>query len=65
MFLSKLRPTDSFGLVVFGSTAINLIPVQKVSEFKLEDIIKTIKEISVGGGTTLMSGFIEAHNSLK
>lgn len=32
MFFSKLRPNDSFGLVVFNNCAKTLIPLQKSSQ---------------------------------
>ncbi len=32
MFFSKMRKTDSFGLIIFNNDAQVLIPLQKVSE---------------------------------
>lgn len=65
MFFSKLRPNDGFGLVVFTNSAKTLIPLQTVSKIKFETVSETVKGISAGGGTTLMSGFQEALNEMK
>ena len=65
MFFSKLRPTDSFGLVVFENTATCLLPVQRVSEISFDILANVVKSIHTRGGTTLMSGFKKAHSELN
>ena len=65
MFFSKLRPTDSFGLVVFDNKADVLIPVQKVSEVSFDAVSNMVKSIHTRGGTTLMTGFAKANSELR
>lgn len=62
MFVSKLRPNDSFGLVVFNNQAKTLIPVQKASTIEFDKVSQILKTIQAGGGTTLMTGFQESLN---
>lgn len=64
MFYSKLRQNDAFGLILFNHSAQTLIPVQRVSEMNFEEVSTKVKSIHPHGGTTLMSGFNEAHNQL-
>ncbi len=61
MFFSKLRPTDSFGLVTFNNQAQVLIKTSKVANIKFEAVSAIVKGIHPRGGTTIMSGF-EAAN---
>lgn len=64
MFYSKLRPTDSFGLVIFNNSGTCLLPVETVANRSFEEVSEVVHRIHTSGGTTLMSGFTEAHNSL-
>ena len=57
MFFSKLRPTDSFGLVTFNNQGHTIIPVQRVSTLNIEEVTAKVKSIHTNGGTTLLSGF--------
>ncbi len=57
MFLSKMRPNDAFGLVVFNNQAKTLIPLQRVSAINIEAVSAKLKEVHAGGGTTLITGF--------
>lgn len=52
MFLSKMRPNDAFGLVVFNNQAKTLIPLQRVSAINIEAVSAKLKEVHAGGGTT-------------
>lgn len=57
MFFSKLRQTDSFGLVTFNNQGHTLIPLQRVCDLNIDDVTKTVKGIHTNGGTTLITGF--------
>ncbi len=57
MFFSKLRPNDSFGLVVFDNKAETMIPCEKRSEQNPENVFKLLDAIQERGGTTLSTGF--------
>lgn len=57
MFFSKLRPTDSFGLVIFDTSAHTIVPVQKVSEINFDVLADAVRSIHTMGGTTLNAGF--------
>ena len=65
MFISKLRPSDSFGLVTFNNQGHTVIPVQKVSTLKMEEVTKAVRDIKINGGTTLFSGFERAFGEMK
>lgn len=65
MFVSKLRPSDSFGLVTFDDEGYTLIKGMKKSEMDLEVIFELINSIQSKGGTTLLSGFNEGTKVLK
>ena len=65
MFFSKMRDTDSFGLVVFDNRADTIVPCTKKSEINEKQLFETIKSIKTRGGTTLMTGFDEGHKNLK
>lgn len=64
MFYSKLRPTDSFGLVIFNNQGTCLLPVETVADRSFEEVSDVVRKIHTSGGTTLMSGFTEAHKTL-
>jgi hypothetical protein len=57
MFFSKLRPTDGFGLIVFNNSAKTLIPLQRASTIEFDKLSQILKQVSAGGGTTLITGF--------
>jgi secreted protein with Ig-like and vWFA domain len=42
MFVSKLRPSDTFGLVLFNTAGHVLIPIQQREYFDLEKLFSTI-----------------------
>ena len=65
MFVSKMRPNDAFGLIVFNNSAKTLIPLQRVSAIKIENVSATLKTIYAGGGTTLMTGFQQSLDEMK
>lgn len=57
MFYSKLRPDDSFGLVVFNNQGTTILPVEAVGKREFEEVSNCVKKISTSGGTTLITGF--------
>lgn len=57
MFVSKLRPTDSFGLVTFNNAGKVIIKGSRKSEIDLESVFALVDSIQTSGGTTLSSGF--------
>lgn len=57
MFISKLRPSDSFGLVTFNSGGHVVIKGIKKSEIDMENVFAMVDSIQANGGTTLSSGF--------
>lgn len=65
MFFSKMRDSDSFGLVVFDNSANTIVPCTRKSEINQEQLFETVKQIQTRGGTTLMSGFDEGLKNIK
>jgi hypothetical protein len=59
MFVSKLRNTDSFGLVVFEDDAKTIIPSQRKDKINVEVLFALVDKIQTSGGTTLKAGFDE------
>ena len=57
MFVSKLRPSDSFGLVTFDNHGYVVIKGTKKSDLDMSKVFTIVDEISTKGGTTLSSGF--------
>ena len=65
MFFSKMRPNDAFGLVVFDTKGDTIVQCAKKSEINEVALFETVKGIKTRGGTTLKSGFDEAHRNMK
>lgn len=65
MFVSKMRDTDSFGLVTFNNQAQVVIPCQRKADIDLNVLFKLVEKIQVGGGTTLSSGFEAGEKTLS
>jgi Mg-chelatase subunit ChlD len=65
MFVSKLRPTDAFGLVVFDDKGETIVPCTQKANLEVEAIFAMVDQIKTRGGTTLSSGFNEGANNLK
>jgi Ca-activated chloride channel homolog len=64
MFISKLRPTDSVGVITFNSHAqIILEPTYKSN--LPADFFDQLDKIKANGGTTIRSGFEMAVNLLR
>jgi hypothetical protein len=42
MFISKLRPNDSFGLVLFNDNGTTLIPSTLKKNIDMESVLKTV-----------------------
>jgi uncharacterized protein with von Willebrand factor type A (vWA) domain len=64
MFISKLRPTDSVGVITFNTQAqIILEPTYKSS--LPENFFDRLDKIKANGGTTIKSGFETAVKLLK
>lgn len=59
MFVSKLRPTDTFGLVTFNNQGQTLLKSTLKSELDMDTVFEMVNAIQVSGGTTLLSGFDE------
>ncbi len=57
MFVSKLRPNDSFGLVTFNTTGSVVIKPMRKDEIDVENVCAIVDAIQVNGGTALSSGF--------
>ena len=57
MFVSKLKPSDSFGLVTFNNQGFMVIKGIKKSQLDLENVFAIIDKINANGGTTLSAGF--------
>ena len=56
MFVSKLRNSDFFGLVIFNDEGHVIVPSQKREGFNLEDLFAKVNEIQINGGTTIKNG---------
>jgi hypothetical protein len=65
MFVSKLRDTDSFGLVVFDSNAKAIIPSQRKDKLDLNALFALVDTIKASGGTTLKAGFDKGEDCLR
>lgn len=59
MFVSKLRPSDSFGLVTFDDKGETILNGMKKSEIDMETVFAMVDTIKIRGGTTLSAGFNE------
>merc|ERR1719235_1296264 len=55
--LSKLRPTDCVGIVLFNTGAEVLLPLTAVSELNLDDVCAKQLAVMPGGGTNMEAGF--------
>lgn len=64
MFISKMRPTDSFGLIAFDTQADVVIEQTKIANLNLNDTFKLLEKIKTRGGTTIKYGFEAAQNML-
>lgn len=65
MFVSKLRPNDSFGLVIFDDKAETVVQCIQKKDVEMEALFLLLDEIKTRGGTTLRTGFLEALKNLK
>jgi Ca-activated chloride channel family protein len=63
--LSKLRPTDRVGIVLFNNNAQVLLPLAEVSELDLASISAKQLEVSARGGTNMEAGFRAAAGLLR
>jgi Mg-chelatase subunit ChlD len=64
MFVSKLRPDDSFGLVIFDNKAEVVIEQTKVKSLDLQKTFTTLETIKTRGGTTIREGFVMSQKIL-
>lgn len=56
MFISKLRPNDSVGIVTF--TTVGKVLLEPTFKEKLpQNLFALLDEVRTGGGTTIRSGF--------
>merc|ERR1719321_1735573 len=55
--LSKLRPTDRVGIVLFNNNAKVLLPLTEVAELDLASISAKQLAVTAGGGTNMEAGF--------
>merc|ERR1719321_1000169 len=55
--LSKLRPTDRVGIVLFSNNAKVLLPLTEVAELDLANISAKQLAVTAGGGTNMEAGF--------
>jgi hypothetical protein len=65
MFVSKLRPDDAFGLVIFDDKGETVVPVSMKKDLEVEAVFAMVDNIKTRGGTTLSSGFNEGVKTLK
>jgi Ca-activated chloride channel family protein len=63
--LSKLRPTDRVGIVLFSSNAQVLLPLTEVAELDLATISAKQLAVTAGGGTSMEAGFRAAADLLR
>ena len=57
MFVSKLRDTDSFGLVVFDDKGETLVPCTRKDKLDTNALFAMVEQIKTRGRTTLSAGF--------
>lgn len=65
MFVSKLRPDDAFGLVIFDDKGETVVPCTRKSDIEVEAVFAMVDQIKTRGGTTLSSGFNEGAKTLN
>merc|ERR1711977_611754 len=63
--LSKLRPEDRVGIVLFNNQARVLLPLTAVSELDLASISAQQMAVQAGGGTNMEAGFKAAAGLLR
>merc|ERR1719183_1261576 len=63
--LSKLRPTDRVGIVLFSNDAQVLLPLTQVAEVDLASISAKQLAVKAGGGTSMEAGFKAAAGLLR
>merc|ERR1719502_1299325 len=63
--LSKLRPTDRVGIVLFNNDAQVLLPLTEVAELDLATISAKQLAVKAGGGTSMEAGFRAAAGLLQ
>merc|ERR1719473_411125 len=63
--LSKLRPTDRVGIVLFSNNAQVLLPLTEVAELDLATISGKQLAVKAGGGTSMEAGFQAAAGLLR
>lgn len=56
MFISKLRPDDSVGIITFDTQAYTILPLTLKKDLS-NNIYSDIDAIQCGGGTTIRCGF--------
>jgi hypothetical protein len=56
MLISKLKPYDSMGVVVFNNQS-KVIFENTYKKFITPEIFEKLDEIRAGGGTTIINGF--------
>ena len=64
MFISKMRPGDSFGLIAFDNKADVVIKQTKISNMNLNHTFQLLDKIVTRGGTTIRCGFEASQNML-
>jgi len=63
--LSKLRPTDRVGIVLFNNNAKVLLPLTEVAELDLASVSAKQLAVTAGGGTSMEAGFRAAAGLLR
>ena len=56
--IDRLAPQDSFGLVAFDDTALVVAPTRSMSDHKLPELRKAIRNLGSGGSTDISAGFL-------
>jgi Mg-chelatase subunit ChlD len=57
MLISKLKPNDSIGMVVFSDDAETIFECTMKKDIQIEEMFQKIDQISTRGGTTIIEGF--------
>lgn len=65
MFVSKLKPEDSFGLVTFNSKGATMIKQIRKNDIDIEVVFGIVDSIKANGGTTLIEGLNEGQKVLN
>lgn len=58
VLIERLAPQDSFGLVVFDSTALVVAPIRTMADHDMPSLRKAMRDLQTGGSTDISAGYL-------